>query len=361
MEKANLHLIYGEQIMTRKLYLGIAALVAVAAITAARAEEVDVADLEYYADQGDSEVQQVSTMNVSTRFASMEAELESLRAQVQEISFGGGGGKAACGKCGASGCNCFCNIGCGGAYAGVELAVLRPHFEEGSRKLPNGTRVDPRLGYQATPRFWLGYRNCEGLGVRARYWQLNGNVVAQNLANDTGFYALNMKALDMEATQLVCWGPLQANFAAGVRYARTRGLALDDNFTEGSVGTFEGWGPTMAAEFRRPVACGPFSLIGNARGSLLFGNARHVGFGGAGEGRFVDADTHQDTFAQILESQIGVEYRRGIFNGTLAVRALLEGQIWMNAVDVQIGNFGANRFDNNAGLFGATFGVEYWR
>ena len=63
----------GERNMTRKLYLGMAALVVFGMVTAAQAvEPVHVADVE-----------QVSTINISTQFASMQAELDSLRAQIQ--------------------------------------------------------------------------------------------------------------------------------------------------------------------------------------------------------------------------------------------------------------------------------------
>jgi hypothetical protein len=338
-----------KQIMTRKLYLGMAALVVFGMVSAAQAVDPVV-------------VEQASTLNISTQFASMQAELESLRAQVQEISYGGGGnGKVACDTCG--GCDCYCDVGCGGVYAGVELALLKPHFEEGSAiNDVNGpqTQDDPRFNYEATPRFWLGYRNCEGFGIRARYWQFDHDALLVEGPNDTDFYALEMETLDVEATQLVCWGPLQMNFAAGARYARTE--ALDADTDTGVVddfyrGTFEGWGPTLALEFRRPLGCGPFAFVGNARGSLLYGNARHVVVEDTDE--FIDK--HNDTIAHILESQVGVEYRRCLGNGTLSARAVMEGQMWVNGVDVPLIGGDAVRVDNNAGLFGATFGVEYAR
>jgi hypothetical protein len=98
-EKQTIHL-SEKQIMTRKLYLGMAALVVFGMVSAAQAvEPVHVADVE-----------QVSTLNISTQFASMQAELDSLRAQVQEISYGGGG-QGDCGKCGSVGCGLDHNSG----------------------------------------------------------------------------------------------------------------------------------------------------------------------------------------------------------------------------------------------------------
>jgi len=371
-----LYLFLEREIMTRKFYLGMAALVTLAAFTAARAEEVDVASLdEYYAEAGSSNVEQVSTMNVSTRFASMEAELESLRAQVQQVSFGGGGDKG-CYDCGATGCNCYCDIGCGGVYAGVELALLKPHFDTGiENDIEADGFVDPNnasFDYEATPRFYAGYRNCDGLGIRARYWTFDQAVTLENPDGPGNFFinGIDATSVDLEVTQLVCWGPLQMNFAGGVRYGKFEhnGAEIDDEDIDIFHNDFEGWGPTLAMEGRRPIGCSGLALVGNVRSSLLFGESKtaEVNDGDVDNPLAnADLDVYEDDMSLGLESQIGVEYSRCLGNGVFKVRALLEGQYWGAVSQVEVadnpGDDNEEDQQNGVGFVGATFGVEYSR
>lgn len=332
--------------MTRRLIFALVGLVACAAVATVRSAEVEPV-----------EVAQVSTMTVSGQMASMQAELDEMRARFEQVSFGGEVGCSKCGKgkcdgCGAScGCNCFCNIGCGGVYGGAEAVIVRPHFGHEIDYLgpgagvPNGTQVDPSFNYSASPRIFLGWRNCRGTGIRARYWYFNQSVSLANpviLNEDLLTSGLKVQALDLEFTQLVCLGPVNTNFAFGVRYGSVQNTLQGFSQTQPEDfklrTQFDGWGPTLAMQNRIPLGCSNFSVVGNLRGSLLFGNTHYTVWGQPG-GRFAVGenggeetvtDGRQDVVA-VGELQVGLQWARSTNYGIVSAYALLEGQYWAGA------------------------------
>jgi len=321
-----------------------------------------------------SDVSQVSTMSISTRFASMQAELEELRAKAEQISYGGDG-KIACNDCGSVGCNCLCDVGCGGFFAGAEAVIVRAHIGDGAENDVVDAAIDARYDYKVTPRIWLGYRNCEGLGIRARWWNFDQDSNLSDAATDpddeVSFHSLNVQAVDLEATQLVCWGPLQMNFAMGARYGKVEGTGTNiydfdgDLDVDAGQSDFEGFGPTFALEARRPISCSNFALIGNLRNSLLFGNNNSVDIdadvGNQGFNNVVlDTGERKDTAVYVVESQVGAEYTRCLGSGVLSIRAVMEGQFWGKSIaQNDPGSTSSDNLDEDLGFFGATFGVEY--
>lgn len=390
--------------MTRKLYLGMVALMALAAVSTARAEKIEPV-----------EVEQVSTMNVSTQFASMQAELERLRSQqaeteamlarFEQVSFGGGGcddcGKGKCDDCGAScGCNCFCNIGGGGVYGGAEAVIVRPHFSHEidvlGGALDNGQPepFDPRFDVAVSPRIFVGWRNCRGTGIRARYWYFDQEA---ELHNYEGFEAtsdklvsgLDVQALDLEFTQLVCWGPVRSNFAFGVRYGSVENDWRDFSEVKNTYRlerklrtVFDGWGPTIAMENRIPLGCSNLAVVGNLRGALLFGDTHYTAWGdfdffedevaeaGNGYGNEQTVSEGRDDVVAVAELQVGLEWQRYTRFGVLSAYGLFEGQYWAGAtgnlgLDALIfpvgGLFRGFSTNEDLGFVGATAGIQLAR
>lgn len=363
--------------MTRKMHLGMVALAAFAALFTDQVKSDEP-----------TEVVQVSTMNLATQFASMQAELEQLRARqgqadailarFEQVSFGGETGCSDCGKgkcddCGAGcGCNCFCDIGCGGIYGGAEAVVVRPHMQHETdfNVFGAGGQFDPRFDYSVSPRIFLGWRNCRGTGIRARYWMFDQTTSPIVVEDEDVAVGLDVQALDLEFTQLVCWGPLNSNFALGVRYGSVENtLSFDDGDDYDEFRTqFDGWGPTMAMENRIPIGCSNLSVVGNLRGSLLFGDTHYTVLDDDPD-PFTLTDGRDDLVA-VAEMQVGLEWSRCTSYGVFSAYALLEGQYWAGA----IGNLALDELlfplgglvrgfstDQDLGFVGGTFGVQLAR
>lgn len=82
---------------------------------------------------------------------------------------------------------------------------------------------------------------------------------------------------------------------------------------------FEGVGPTFSLEASHDFGCRGLYVLGNFRGSLLFGQ---VDLDGA-------LDAHDD-LTTVLENQLGIGWRCDTAAGELEVRAVWESQFWLN-------------------------------
>jgi hypothetical protein len=283
-----------------------------------------------------------------------------------------------------------CCTGCG-FYGGAEVAFLRPYFNNDvavSRFTVASaaeTTTDFTSSYTASPRIWLGYVNCCGFGGRLRYWEYDqGGSPREGAQTDLNTYyfapgipigsletttpgdllstseRLHMYTLDAEITQclqICCW---DFNFGGGLRDAsvhidRTNAFTGAGTTVFSEVATignhFDGVGPTMFAEFRRPFGCGGLAFVGDLRGSLLYGTKSL---------RATDVTSTQtqayDQTANgclgVAELSLGIEWSREIScNTTVFVNGLWENQIWTN-----MGNSTSITGDN-LGLGGFTLGV----
>jgi hypothetical protein len=233
----------------------------------------------------------------------------------------------------------------------------------------------------------LGYVNGNGLGGRARYFRFDQDLAAETNALvfpaafgpfppgttvATAGY-LNMWAADAEITQQMDLGLWQANFGGGVRVA---GLQHNTGATFNVLGAitsvrddnmFDGLGPTLFAELRRPLGNSPFALVANLRGSLVFGqwsrrsvvdNFLAVPPPFSPTGVVLPSDLFQKTEAMmgIVEMQLGMEWKRDLRGmGNFVVDALWEGQAWSgSAAMTQSGN-------RDLALMGFTFGAGITR
>lgn len=295
------------------------------------------------------DISYVSTTDASfaSRVEALEAELASLR------SAGMGGGDSSC----ATDCGCRSS----GVFAGAELLLLTPY--NGSLSVSAGpgnplVEVTPDFDLAAAPRFWAGYRNSEGLGLRARYFTLDAEGgPSPTLGIVRG---LDLRTFDLEVTQIEQLGNWTLDLSAGIRWAQNR----NDMFSVAApvllTQDFEGWGPTVALGALRPIGSGNFSLFANVRGSLLFGDNDYLisAFIPGISPPLVPVATLQSSneVVTVGELQLGVEWARFLDNGArVYARAGVEAQAW-NIPSPALG-----LLDDTTGLIGATMAIGFER
>ena len=110
-----------------------------------------------------------------------------------------------------------------------------------------------------------------------------------------GLYAgeqlhIEMDALDFDVTLRERFRRWDLLLSGGARYGRM-GYRSDTIFPPGEC-RFEGIGPTVSLEVDREVGCRGFHLIGNFRGSMLFGDVDFWGF------------TVRDELTTVLDNQL---------------------------------------------------------
>jgi hypothetical protein len=259
---------------------------------------------------------------------------------------------------------------CGGVVGGVEMVFLRPYVGDPRNFHFEGFGVDAldqnmsQNEYKISPRVWLGYVGNCGFGARIRFWSFDQGLNAETDQFSGENYTvgvsgnLRMYALDMEAMQQMDLNLWKANVGGGVRFGGTEhsfaGNYSRNQYVTGNVGlsdAFDGIGPTIFAEFRRPIGCRGVSLVANTRGSLLYGNRRLQATGAfvneiEALDDFVIRET-SDALVAIGEIQLGAEWTRELRNGgKLFVNGLWEAQIWggsgliVNPVNETIGMMG---------------------
>jgi hypothetical protein len=269
---------------------------------------------------------------------------------------------------------------CSGLVGGVEAAILRPRPGMSVSELGIlGVNAVPyrENQYDFTPRIWLGYVNNCGLGVRIRYWTFD-----EGLAQDEGTFTVGNETLvgsgmlrantvDLETMQEIHWGCWGVNVGAGLRYGSVvqelstqiiePGIAY--NVTLNQTGSFFGIGPTLFAEFHRPIGESGLALVANLRGSLLFGtdtNAITVTNNAVVPPTTMPYLAKQDQAVGIAEIQMGLEWTRSLSQGrSLFVQALWEGQIWDGMQNSAYYYYGSGQ--TNLGLDGFSFSIGFSR
>ncbi len=276
-----------------------------------------------------------------------------------------------------------------GFYAGAELVIVKPYWEDEVDTLkevlviddiefPTVIALDPGYDCSLSPRVYVGHRNCSGFGGRVRYWlydEAANPLLVDEFGNELTLNAdLNVQALDAEFTKLLTNGQFSLEFGGGARYGRTKVEASLRNENEffttfySGRATFEGVGPTIFGEARHQLGGSHFAVIGNLRGSLLFGQSNAISIREE-EIPSTLINKGKDDVVPVIESQFGVEYARCLGHGRLALRALMEGQWWgvstpgasfsrelQGVPGLNIDQFNTGR---DLGFFGVTAGVTY--
>ena len=240
---------------------------------------------------------------------------------------------------------------CNKLYGAIEVTLLRPRV---SGAMPaffgaNGGRtIDNHFG--AGTRFILGHRNEKGLGIRGRYWSYNDGF---NYAppNTPAVLTINAEAADAEVTQLQHLGYWNLAASGGIRYSK---FGYSSNIL-GPFGVgeayFEGLGPTVSLDARRPIGQSEFAFVGNVRGALLFGEIRNSSMLLS-----VPQGVIRDEVAQTFENQLGLSWTRAFINNSqVEISTVWETQYWMSdtLADDSLG------IGSNLGFMGPTIAVEF--
>ncbi|MEN1678274.1 MAG: Lpg1974 family pore-forming outer membrane protein [Planctomycetota bacterium] len=330
--------------------------------------------------------------------------------------FSSGGGCAdCCGDCCSDGCgsdccgsDCCelgcCDTGCYGVclpaavfYAGFEAVFVKPRFEENvafTVMEANGASFESfsdsefDFDLEFTPRVFLGWRQGDGVGLRATWWRLDSATAAASANPPTNGFGLithpafgtvdisseiqtdlftatadlEAYSIDLEATKETSFYGWRLGVAGGVRYARAEQGYVAELLNGGGQRrglidyrqSIDGIGPTISLAASRPFH-NSINLFCKARASVLLGD---------GESRLTaieDADlstpfdttrtTGRDDLLSISELQVGFRWQADsgrTYRPFLS--AALEGQVWNGA-----GN--ATSEDGTLGLFGFNTGV----
>jgi hypothetical protein len=296
-------------------------------------------------------------------------------------------GNSRCDSCLGRTCDGYfaqCLCGDSGIIGGYDFLFLKPHCSYGysySSYSDDGLHRDNELygystNYAFTPRFWLGYQGCQGLGARVRYMQYDQQLMAADVtapADRTFYYSnlsaapgeelhfhdyLEMHVLDAEFTQDLTWRCAKLTAGAGVRYA-TLAFSGDGYVGSGEVTQettvyrdgFEGVGPTLSLDVKAPIRQSALSFVGGLRGSVLFGRSPATY-----EWRNLIADESYnehgtgDRTMSVLEGSVGLQYDYSLSNHLYGfIRFAWEGQLWFNAA--------SSEFSDDLGMEGLCIAV----
>jgi len=223
-----------------------------------------------------------------------------------------------------------CKDRCGGLIGGAELLFLRPFGSEDVFD-QNGSA---QMNYNPAARLWIGTQNADGLGARIRYFEFDRVSTAAG-GNNVGVEA---KLLDLEATQAVNFRRFNMEFFGGLRYAENR-IAVP-NVSTG----FNGVGLTFGAQVARDLnQSGSLRLASGARWSAVYGNSLIAGGN--------DSLQSRDDLKNILELNIGPQYRRQLANGGyLTLGGGLEAQVWNGGFNADTQDFGFAGFATSVSI-----------
>lgn len=258
-----------------------------------------------------------------------------------------------------------------GVYGGVELTYLAPMFSGGNYGAFLGYSL-PSDGYgflgghledglQLAPRTYIGVEGEGGLGARLRWWTFDNILTYQGVGDGVGgpvalngLFRLDLDTIDIDVTQRGHFQNWDLQVAGGIRYAHigagVSGFGLNNgDFPEVRINlldpklVFDGAGPTIALQARRPLGDTGFSLVGGGRTSLVYGDADfRTPFWITG------TQTVNNVALQIWEFQLGAQYERELFDGVTGVMGVAwEAQRWESG---SMGAFALHGFMTNFGI-----------
>ncbi|TWT93761.1 hypothetical protein [Stieleria varia] len=308
----------------RKLF-SIATLAALALGSTINANASDVSlvavDVAYEQDLiTESDEDRTETVNTAVlledRFANMEARLSMIESQTVVAA----PAPSACNSCPTPSSRIATNcVGKCTTYAGVELAILKPHTGALSiTALGTTTNLTPAFDSDVSPRIFIGRELSNGLGFRATYWQYD------HKTDDTAigglFTGLEIHALDLETTSRTQFYGSDVTVSAGLRYGNME-LGLTVPGLGSAAYETEGVGPTFAAQMRRQLGSSNLHYFLGGRASILLTDSSLVIPGLVS----LDAD---DTVTQVLELRSGLEARRRLGSNELVAQVAFETQNW---------------------------------
>ena len=254
-----------------------------------------------------------------------------------------------------------------GFYAAYENVVVAPLFSRNVAWVEQIGNSDELFqesfnwDLKYSPRVELGYVACCGWGMRARYWQFDHSATERQLADQPirihpiadepniavrvgagdiaeAIHILELHVIDLEALykSSSCGGYLLGS--VGVRYVRMDQTLVGNEFDgpDGPSATgileeflllhhsFEGAGPTFAAEGLHRIGGSRLGVYLKLRGSILFGESDLDGIHPNGPDSLQADDI---TLVPVGEIGMGFDYTMGSFFARIG----LEAQYWVNA------------------------------
>jgi hypothetical protein len=298
--------------------------------------------------------------------------------------------------------------------AGAGLYIVKPYFENnpaftsarGNFINGNGAvtstndQQDFDWGLNPAPVAWLGYVSDCGWGFRAHWWLFDQRSSASDVSdlNTTILSAtpgnliiqaesfltvsppqmiinsnLKLNSWDFDVTRETEVGNWSMLFSAGLKYAHlsqdynafTQVTPILGEFRETSLlssgHNFNGAGPTIALEAKRPIGHTGISFFGNLRGAMLFGESRQqvtqtsIFQGNPFSNIFsTNFNSGHDKVLPVAELEMGAEFSRRWGNLYPFIRTGLLAQTWFGAGS-------ATDLTGNLGFLGLTVtaGVYY--
>ncbi len=261
-----------------------------------------------------------------------------------------------------------------GFSTGIDLVFLKPRYDDNLAFSMLNTNEDfstdaygRNFSYnpEISPRVWISKEGYTGFSLRARYWTYDHDADAESAAvgglttlvaslpTDTATGGLALQAqgetlsadsftkaytVDLELGQRVnfeCW---QMKAGGGFRHGSVehgydaRAYRSGETLIGASSirNRFDGVGPTIFVEAKRPLGFSNLALFANARYSILLGSFQV---------RQTDTITVSDTYSEDVDStvrigevQLGVEWERLFVSGNrLYFTAAWELQAWEGA------------------------------
>tara|TARA_B110000495_G_C23024647_1_gene608582 strand:+ start:116 stop:1258 length:1143 start_codon:yes stop_codon:yes gene_type:complete len=274
-----------------------------------------------------------------------------------------------------------------GFYAGASAIWSKPHFKEAfeysETNFATGLQtLHPfQYDYQVTPKIWVGFKNAEGMGVKATYWSFDADgAVRNNVADGSTIFGahaitvifpanifaavpgdtlttssnLQTQITNLYATYSTSTHDIEINGGVGLRYARLR-QTLAATVTGTSPASlnweraYDGLGPTVSLDLRKRLGCRGLSAIAKGSGALLYGTKTidRTVFGDMSPqpaSPFLMLD-EADEVVGIGEFGFGIEWARTMAQGSeLAVTGTYDGQLWAEAGAPTLGFLGFQGF-----------------
>ena len=274
-----------------------------------------------------------------------------------------------------------CNFPCqpsGNWVGGVNLYVLKAHWNTGNTAFttttapvagPGGpgtttyTATPFSYDYSATPGAWFGYVHASGYGLRSNFFQYSQSSgvtttagapvgFVQTINGPNGFVSavfpgtspffranssLAVNYFDAEATKTVNACNWSWTGSAGLRYLYQNQTFQAGAFNAAGVQAtglstrqfFNGGGPTLSLDGRRPVGFRGLGFYGSGRGALMFGTTSRTATAvNALTGSTQVFSANNWGTVPFGELEFGGDYRRRLGRATLVVENGLIGQAY---------------------------------
>ena len=277
---------------------------------------------------------------------------------------------------------------CGWAF-GFTWVFLKPHFGANDAFFTasptgsgfNTTNQEFSYSLDLSPRLFLEWVAPNDLGFRVTWFSFDNDAdTAQGAVNSPGFIRrpfspteypggritagnnVSLNVLDFDLTQRLRVRRSLLNVGGGLRladyehnYSSTISNPAYGSLAGNAARQFSGIGPTVFAEWRRPIGATRFSLLASIRGSMLYGESETTAFERRPGGSTWNYHAENDDFVAVGETQLGGEWSAWISQrSVLFVQAAFETQYWMG-----VGT--AFDEDDDLGLIGlnTTVGLEW--